>query len=111
MAQDLGKSTHRTEATMNEPVFYIVGWLLLHGGALSAAWGTRILAGSDAEGLVQVAFLLTMGGVGSTAWLCYHLQSELWILSAVTLIVMVLAAISDFGSELLSDSTARLDGY
>ena len=96
---------------MNEPVFTIAAWLLLHCGALSAAWGTRILAGSRAEIHVQIAFLLAMGGVGLAAWFCYHLQSELWILSAVTLIAMVLAAISDFRRGLLSDSTAAVEGY
>jgi hypothetical protein len=73
-----------------------VGWVLLHIGALVLALGTRIAIGSRVEAAMQLGFFLAMAALGVTAWVCRHLEMSLWMISAVTLMVMVLTAVTDF---------------
>ena len=96
---------------MDASFLWIAGWVLLHGGALSVAWGTRVLAGSHAEFPMQAAFLFAMAAVGGTVSVCYQFESDLWILSAVTFVTMVLAAVSDFGHKSCSDSTTAVEAF
>lgn len=77
------------------PALLIVGWLILHIGALIAAWGTRVAAGSRAEGLAQLACFTAMAAVGSVAWFVHSFESGLSVLSGVVLVVMVLTAVVD----------------
>jgi len=77
-------------------IFTVVGWLVLHLGAIASAWGTRIAAGSRAEVPIQLTFLATMLAVGLSAWYCHQLELGLWVPSGITLIAMVLTAVTDF---------------
>jgi hypothetical protein len=72
-----------------------LGWIVLHAGALVAAWGTRVAAGPRIELAVQICFLAAMAAIGGTAWICHQSQLGLWIPSAVTLVAMVLTAVAD----------------
>jgi hypothetical protein len=72
------------------------GWITLHGVALAAAWGTRVATSPRIELAIQACFLAAMAAVGGTAWVCHQLELGLWIPSAVTLVAMVLTAVTDF---------------
>jgi hypothetical protein len=74
----------------------IIGWASLHVGALAAAWGTRIAAGSRFEVPAQLACFFAMAAVGGAAWICRVLDLGLWIVSGITLVAMVLTAVIDF---------------
>ncbi len=89
----------RSEPTMAmDPgtVGAVIGWIILHVGALAAAWCTRMAAGSRIEPFVQLTFFAAMAAVGGASWICRQLEVGLWIPSAVTLMVMVLTAVIDF---------------
>ena len=77
-------------------VCMVAGWLMLHAGALVWAWATRLVLGSRLEIRMQVGFFAAMGGVGGAAWICRHLDLAIWMVSAVTLMAMVLTAVVDF---------------
>ena len=72
------------------------GWIVLHFGALACAWATRLVDGSRLEIPLQVGFFAAMGGVGGTAWISRHFDLAIWMVSAVTLMGMVLTAVIDF---------------
>ena len=74
----------------------VIGWIILHVGALTVAWCTRMAAGSRIEPAVHLTFFATMTAVGGSAWICRQLEVGLWIPSAVTLMAMVLTAVIDF---------------
>jgi hypothetical protein len=71
------------------------GWITLHSLALVAAWGTRVATSRRTELAVQCCFLAAMLAVGSTAWVCHQRGLGLWVPSAVTLVAMVLTAVTD----------------
>ena len=75
----------------------LVAFVALHITAVASAWGTRVAAGSRAEGCIQLTCLLSMAGLGISAWCC-HGQQELGlgVPSGLTLIVVVLTAVTDF---------------
>jgi len=75
---------------------WLAGLLALHFGAIGTAWATRIAAGSRAEGLLQLLFLLAMAGVALSAWYCHGHDLGLGIPSGLTLTAMVLTAVTDF---------------
>jgi hypothetical protein len=77
-------------------VFIVVVWIGLHFGALVCAWATRLVDGSRLETPLQIGFFAAMSGVGGAAWICRHLDLAIWMVSAVTLIAMVLTAVFDF---------------
>jgi len=82
---------------MDASSFCLVGgWITLHFGALACAWATRLVDGSRLEIPLQVGFFAAMSGVGGAAWLSRHFDLAIWMVSAVTLIVMVLTAVVDF---------------
>jgi hypothetical protein len=74
----------------------IAAWILVHVGALAAAWGTRVAAGSRLESLFQIAFFVAMLCVGAVACMSCQLQLGFSVPSGVTLVLMVLAAVVDF---------------
>jgi len=72
----------------------LVAWIALHAVALVAAWGTRVAASPRIELAMQILFLAAMAAVGVTAWACHQMDLSLWIPSAVTLVAMVLTAVT-----------------
>jgi hypothetical protein len=74
----------------------VVGWLVLHAGALLWAWATRIALGTRLEVPMQIGFFVAMSGVAGAAWVSKQLDLAIWIVSAVTLMAMVLTAVIDF---------------
>jgi hypothetical protein len=74
----------------------LLALLGLHVGAIACAWATRVAIGSRAEGAIQLVFLGAMAAVGFTAWCSYRQVFGLGIPSGVTLIGMVLMAVTDF---------------
>lgn len=74
----------------------VIGWIILHIGALASAWGTRMASGSRIEPLIQLAFFAAMAAVGGAAWVCRQEEVGLWIPSAMTLVGMVITAVVDF---------------
>ena len=75
--------------------FALFAFLVLHAGGVCCAWGTRVAAGSRAEVPMQFLFFATLGGVGFAAWYCRTADLGLGIPSGMTLIVMVLMAVTD----------------
>lgn len=73
----------------------VLALVLLHVGGVAAAWGTRVLAGSRVEGLMHLAFLLGMFGVGCCAWYYHEAESGIALLSGTTIVAMVILAIVD----------------
>jgi len=77
-------------------VWAVNGFLALHLGAIACACGTRVAAGSRCERPLQLLFLFALGAVGVTTWYCRSGSLGLGIPSGMTLIVMVLLAVTDF---------------
>jgi hypothetical protein len=73
----------------------VLALVALHVGAVAAAWGTRVLAGSRVEGLMHFAFLLGMVAVGCCAWYYHEAESGIGLLSGTTVVAMMLLAIVD----------------
>ncbi len=74
----------------------LVAFVALHVLAVASAWGTRVAAGSRAEGCIQLTCLLSMAGLGISAWYGHGDDLGLGILSGLTLVVVVLTAVTDF---------------
>ncbi len=72
------------------------GFLALHLGAIACACGTRVAAGSPCERSFQFLFLLALGAVGMATWYCRDATLGLGIPSGMTLIAMILVAVTDF---------------
>jgi hypothetical protein len=70
-------------------------WILVHVGALTIAWGTRLATGSRFELLSQLGFFLAMACVGGVACCFSQLELGLSVPSGVTLVGMVLMAVVD----------------
>ena len=75
--------------------FALFAFLGLHAGAVGCAWGTRVATGSRAEMPVQFLFFAALAGVGFAAWYCRTADLGLGIPSGITLIAMVLMAVTD----------------
>jgi hypothetical protein len=73
----------------------VVGWLVLHTLALALAWGTRVANGSRMESAMQLSFLVVMAAIGGAALVGQRVDIEIWPVSAVILMVMVLMAVID----------------
>jgi hypothetical protein len=82
----------------------VVGWLVLHALALALAWATRITTGSRMEYVMQLAFLVVMAAIGVAALVGQRVDIEVWPVSAVILMVMVLMAVIDL--RRVGESTA-----
>jgi preprotein translocase subunit SecY len=73
----------------------IAGFLALHFGAIACAIGTRVAARSRFESLFHVLFVLALAAVGIAAWLGHVDDNGSGIPSGITLIAMVLVAVTD----------------
>lgn len=73
----------------------IVGFVALHLFAISCALATRIASGTRYEGMFQFLFLPTLAAVGAAIWFCRSEELGIGIPSGVTMIAMVLLAVTD----------------
>jgi hypothetical protein len=73
----------------------LLALVVLHVGAVAAAWATRVSAGSRAEGFVRFAFISGMVAVGFCAWSSHQLDSGLGLPSGMTVVAMMLLAVVD----------------
>jgi uncharacterized membrane protein len=73
----------------------VVGWLVLHALALALAWGTRVVTGSRMEIAMQLAYFVVMAAIGGAAMVGQRVDIEIWPVSAVILMAMVLMAVID----------------
>jgi hypothetical protein len=78
------------------PGWELVGFVVLHAGAISAACGTRVAAGTRWELPIQGLFLAALAAVGIATWCCRQEDLGLGIPSGITLTLMVLMAVVDF---------------
>jgi hypothetical protein len=72
------------------------GFLALHLGAIACACGTRVAVGSRCERSFQFLFLLALGVMGMATWFCRSASLGLGIPSGMTLVAMILVAVTDF---------------
>jgi hypothetical protein len=72
------------------------GFLALHVGAIACACGTRVAVGSRCERSFQGLFLFALGAVGMATWFCRSASLGLGIPSGMTLVAMILVAVTDF---------------
>jgi hypothetical protein len=77
------------------PAWHIAGFLSLHLGAIACALGTRVSAGSRFELHFQCLFLPALAAVGTATWYCHSAELGIGIPSGLTLIAMVLLAVTD----------------
>ncbi len=73
----------------------ITAFLALHLGAIACAVGTRVAAGSRFEFVFQFLFLAALVAVGVSTWCCHSEVLGIGIPSGITLIAMVLLAVTD----------------
>jgi cyclic lactone autoinducer peptide len=73
----------------------VLALVALHVGGVAAAWATRALAGSRAEGFTRCVFLLGMTAVGCCAWYYHQPESGFELPSGMTVVAMMLLAIVD----------------
>ncbi len=78
------------------PVWSLTSFVFLHLGALACAWCTRVSAGSRFELCFQYLFLLALSAVGIATWYGHSVDFGRGIPSGITLISMVLLAVTDF---------------
>jgi hypothetical protein len=78
-----------------QPAWPLAGFLALHLGAIACAVGTRVAAGSRFELVFQFLFLPALGGVGVATWYGHAAELGIGIPSGITLIAMVLLAVTD----------------
>lgn len=73
----------------------VAGFLVLHFGGIACALGTRVAAGSRLESLFQWLLLPALGAVGVATWVCHSEDLGVSLFSGVTLVGMVLLAVTD----------------
>ncbi|HMO84542.1 MAG TPA: hypothetical protein PKC18_06435 [Lacipirellulaceae bacterium] len=73
------------------------GWAAVHLAGLVATFLVRAYAGTRADVPMQGLFLVGLSGVGAATLAGSHLCWPLWLVSAGTLAVMIVAAVADFG--------------
>jgi len=76
--------------------WHVAGFVALHFGAIACALGTRVASGSRYERVFQSLFLPALGAIGAATWNCHSTDFGIEIPSGITLIVMVLLAVTDF---------------
>jgi hypothetical protein len=82
---------------MHSLTFWTVsGWLSLHLFGLIVAWVTRIASSPRAMSASQIAFFFALAAVGIAAWSSHHFAPNLWVVSSIVLVSMVLTAVVDF---------------
>ncbi|QDS99933.1 hypothetical protein [Adhaeretor mobilis] len=72
-------------------------WLLVHALGLVAAWGVRASNGSRLETLGQVFFLFKLAVIALATLAGHVFCWPLWTVSAVTLGLMIVAVLVEFG--------------
>ena len=82
----------------------VFSWILLHVGALVAAWATRVLSGSRAESICQVAFFGLFCCLSGAAWLGHQTEMGLWIPSGATMVAMLIMAVADVRTTTVESS-------
>jgi hypothetical protein len=75
------------------------GWVAIHLLGLAATFLVRASAGSRAETPLQALFLLGLSGVALATLAGEQFGWPLWIVSAFTMGVMIVAAVADFSSH------------
>lgn len=73
----------------------VIAWFVLHIAALLAAAATRVVQGSRLEIPAQIAFFTIMAAVSAAIWLCRLAEDRAWMMSAITLMAMVVTAVVD----------------
>jgi hypothetical protein len=71
------------------------GWAAIHLLGLAATFLVRAYAGANAEKPLQALFLLGLAGVALATLAGEQLGWPLWIVSALTLGAMIVAAVAD----------------
>ena len=81
---------------MDAAVSLQCGWAAIHLTGLAATFLVRAYAGARAEAPLQALYLLGLAGVAVATLAGEQFGWPLWILSAFTLGVMIVAAVADF---------------
>lgn len=77
------------------PALEIASFIALHLFAIACALGTRIASETRYELLFQFLFLPTLAAVGASIWFGRSAELGIGIPSGVTLISMILLAVTD----------------
>jgi len=75
------------------------GWAAIHLIGIITAFLVRAYAGSVAESLLQGLFLCGLAGVAVATVAGEQYSWPLWTLSGVTMAVMIVVVVADFGGE------------
>jgi hypothetical protein len=75
--------------------WHLAGFAALHLGAIAAAIATRVASGTRFELHFQFLFLPALAAVGYFTWYCHAAELGIGIPSGITLIAMVLVAVTD----------------
>jgi hypothetical protein len=75
------------------------GWAAIHLIGLAATFLVRAYAGTSAEAPMQGVYLLGLTGVATATLAGEQFGWPLWLLSAATMGVMIVAAVADFSSH------------
>lgn len=74
-------------------------WVAVHLLGLFSSWLVRMRAGRSYELLAQGSFFVAMLAVALTTVVGHFCCQDLWPLSAITLTLMVVFAVVDFGTS------------
>ena len=75
------------------------GWAAIHLVGLAATFLVRAYAGTSAETPMQGLYLFGLAGVAVATLAGEQFGWPLWIVSATTMGVMIVAAVADFSSH------------
>jgi hypothetical protein len=75
------------------------GWAALHLVGLVAAFLVRAYADTRAESPLQAVFLCGLAGVAVATIAGQQFSWPLWTLSGVTMAIMIVVVVADFGGE------------
>lgn len=75
------------------------GWAAVHLIGLAATFLLRAYAGTSAESPMQALYLLGLTGVAVATLAGEHLCWPMWILSGLTMGVMIVAAVAESGGR------------
>jgi hypothetical protein len=73
-------------------------WIVIHLLGFVASIMVRMHLGGRFEGLLQAGFLVSLTAIGLTTVVGYHDCWQMWPVSAVTLAVMIVLSVVDFGT-------------
>ncbi len=82
---------------MNYFTGFGLAWIAIHVLGIVASWLVRMQLGNRYEGPVRLGFLVCLPTIAITTVVGYHFCMEMWPLSAITLCLMIVMAILDFG--------------